>query len=911
MKMSYPKRRGHAQITLSDKRIVIAGGYNGDEMKNDMMISSDGGKTFTHMQPTHPFTPRAQCCLLEYRRKLLIIGGCGDLISPSIFEANIDALHEWRPVLCTTQMPKLISPKCVVIKNSIFMVGCTPRADQHLPIILRSAEVGRSWIKIAPMTSFLCENIPITIHSLPNGSIVTICMNKGGYNTIFKSDSRNHARWDCVSRHCPFGPRDEFSCVQMSDTQHFVIMGGYWDLVYRPDVWSSYDTGKTWACVCMTPPWRPRWYCAGSAVDGRIVLSGGWHLADNLDDVWSSDDAGVKWVCESVSTASESFVYHTKYEKEQWSIDVVTVAYDERFETAVREGEESKAMHLARFVFSRHESASRILQKSHPTAIDPSFPVERIMELFDKIRDMSDLKDSIERLVCSSIKEWCAYVFEFGMDMQTLRFVLLVFCAHIDIRKKKNRSLLVKRFLATVVSAPLCFNNVLVQWWQSSCASQVPSILFCLQRLLDEYGSKTGHMQTILKFMSIIYAASNADCSNASISARVDATAELGAWKNWKESHVVEFSYLQFPFILTSESIMRILSAHWEEMRDSTDATIHVDLLRDESAFTALERAVEHCVPLDLAGGLKDGSVRFADEIGVDLGGPTRECISLALRDMLHPSFGIFDANDDGILYLRDDRLRSRFDFSRLRTAGIIFGLAFINSVFIRIPCSDTLWISLLCASPPLPCLSELRTRDSEMHHYLEQLLHDNTSTLEEQVCVSFPDDPDRLLSQANKSEYIQQLLIHKLRIPIQSSAAALHDGFKTVCSDELLSLFDWKILSRMMQVDTSVTIHSLESLTDYEYPYCRSHPVIQRFWSLLHSYTSSQISSFFLFLTGSESPSFLSTRITIKHVCDPSRFPSASTCFSRLYLPSYSSDDDMRHKFSIAIQWSRGFDLV
>lgn len=499
------------------------------------------------------------------------------------------------------------------------------------------------------------------------------------------------------------------------------------------------------------------------------------------------------------------------------------------------------------------------------------------------------------------------YVEDVGMDMQILRFVLVLFCAQIDVQKKKNRSLFMKRFIPTLLSASAWYRHVLVQWWQSSCATQVPLVLFQTQCLLDHAGSNVATLCALLQFMSLVHTASHADCSNASVSERVDVARELQLWKDWKKHRVIPFSYLQFPFVLTEDCIMRILSAYWEERREEREGSIHLDVAREGgSVLAALERTLDRCDPGHWVGGLADGSVRFEGEMGVDLGGLAREYISLALREVLEHMFLV---NEDGLLCLHDDA--AGFDALRLRAAGLVFGLAFVHSVLVRARCADTLWISLLCASPPPPTLAELQTRDREMHRHVQQLLLDETSVLEEDVGVAFPDEPDRLVTQANKHDFVRKVLVQKLRTSIQSSAAAFHDGFKAVCADDIVSLFHWNVLSRIMQVDAAMTVESLETMAEYAHPYDKTHPVIRMFWSVLQSYDAEQTSSFFLFLTGSESPSILSTRITIVHVEDAARLPSASTCFARLYLPAYPTQEEMRAKLAAAVQWSRGFDLV
>ena len=92
------------------------------------------------------------------------------------------------------------------------------------------------------------------------------------------------------------------------------------------------------------------------------------------------------------------------------------------------------------------------------------------------------------------------------------------------------------------------------------------------------------------------------------------------------------------------------------------------------------------------------------------------------------------------------------------------------------------------------------------------------------------------------------------------------------------------------------------------------THPIIQNFWSIIHSLTLEQKQKFLLFVTGSsKSPIGGLAKLGMKIQRmgpDSELLPTSHTCFNTLLLPEYNSIEKLKDRLIKAINECEGFGL-
>ena len=86
-------------------------------------------------------------------------------------------------------------------------------------------------------------------------------------------------------------------------------------------------------------------------------------------------------------------------------------------------------------------------------------------------------------------------------------------------------------------------------------------------------------------------------------------------------------------------------------------------------------------------------------------------------------------------------------------------------------------------------------------------------------------------------------------------------------------------------------------------------------FWDVVGAFSEEDKRNLLMFVTacGRAPPTGMSaiTFVIQRNGPDSDRLPSSQTCFGRLLLPEYSSEDKLREKLLAAIQHYHGFGLV
>ncbi|KAG6536601.1 hypothetical protein ZIOFF_001659 [Zingiber officinale] len=153
---------------------------------------------------------------------------------------------------------------------------------------------------------------------------------------------------------------------------------------------------------------------------------------------------------------------------------------------------------------------------------------------------------------------------------------------------------------------------------------------------------------------------------------------------------------------------------------------------------------------------------------------------------------------------------------------------------------------------------------------------------------------------EETKHEYVDLVAEHIFTIAIHPQINSFLEGFNELVSKELISIFNDKELELLLSGLPEIDLDDLQANTEYT-GYSAASTVIQWFWEVVKSFNREDMARLLQFVTG--------TSKIHKAYGAPERLPSAHTCFNQLYLPEYSSREQLEERLLLAIhEASEGF---
>jgi E3 ubiquitin-protein ligase HECTD2 len=143
--------------------------------------------------------------------------------------------------------------------------------------------------------------------------------------------------------------------------------------------------------------------------------------------------------------------------------------------------------------------------------------------------------------------------------------------------------------------------------------------------------------------------------------------------------------------------------------------------------------------------------------------------------------------------------------------------------------------------------------------------------------------------------------------------------GFFTVCGGNALSLFRPEEIELLVRgSEEALDIDSIQAVAVYEnwgsFDPVESEPVIKWFWQTFKLKPPNSQRKLLSFITGSDRiPAMGAANLVIRIACigdDSPRFPIARTCFNKLSLWRYSSQEKFESMLWRAVEESEGFGL-
>ncbi|KAJ2448852.1 hypothetical protein EV183_005222 [Coemansia sp. RSA 2336] len=378
-------------------------------------------------------------------------------------------------------------------------------------------------------------------------------------------------------------------------------------------------------------------------------------------------------------------------------------------------------------------------------------------------------------------------------------------------------------------------------------------------------------------------------------------------------------------------------------------------------------RLVQDVVDMVLAGAGREQfplKVRFvgSGEDGVDMGGVQKELFAVLMPRLLNPEYGLFELTEGGFLW---PNAASPCELCDFEAVGVLLGLAFFNGIVLDSEAASSLSPLLVrqlafadrhrrISEAPLSLLLAIEPTFPELAAGLRQLLEwdESNGKVEDVFCRAFEvtvSDPLQIWAQhpsssglrvarvdtpgtatfelvpggssvevtdANRHEYVRRHVEFVAYDYARAQIDALRAGFMRASDGVIYRMLSGAELEQWLCASApEISAAELERIAQYEDEYTAEHPAVRRFWRVVHGLLPAQLRQLLAFVTASDRvPPGGYAHITFvvqRNGPDTDRLPTALTCFGRLLLPAYETEEKMRERLVTAIENASGFGLV
>jgi ubiquitin-protein ligase E3 C len=160
----------------------------------------------------------------------------------------------------------------------------------------------------------------------------------------------------------------------------------------------------------------------------------------------------------------------------------------------------------------------------------------------------------------------------------------------------------------------------------------------------------------------------------------------------------------------------------------------------------------------------------------------------------------------------------------------------------------------------------------------------------------------------------------YRLYDRLKEQSQAFTRGLWDVIERPWLQLFNEPELQILISgpCDGAIDIDDMRANARYVGGFTSIDRTVNRFWSVMASFTSEQRASLLRFVTSCERPpplgfASMNPPFTLQRVGilrDGDKLPTASTCFNTLKLPTYSSEKIMKQRLLYSMESGAGFEL-
>ena len=177
------------------------------------------------------------------------------------------------------------------------------------------------------------------------------------------------------------------------------------------------------------------------------------------------------------------------------------------------------------------------------------------------------------------------------------------------------------------------------------------------------------------------------------------------------------------------------------------------------------------------------------------------------------------------------------------------------------------------------------------------------------------PGGESQEVTELNKDEYVDLVVVHRIAGGIREQFQAFMQGLKDVLPLDLLRVFDEHELDLLIGGTTEIDMDDWMQFTHYR-GYEETDRVIEWFWACLRSWPAERRARLLQFTTGTARVPVNGFKdlqgrdglncFTIEKSGDPNGLPRSHTCFNRLDLPPYEDYESLEQKLRFAIECVR-----
>lgn len=215
-------------------------------------------------------------------------------------------------------------------------------------------------------------------------------------------------------------------------------------------------------------------------------------------------------------------------------------------------------------------------------------------------------------------------------------------------------------------------------------------------------------------------------------------------------------------------------------------------------------------------------------------------------------------------------------------------------------------------------------TSEEEALEYLKSReLKDAHVGIDDELCMSdssspnpLPADPGAqntpLVTNKNRDQYIHDYIHQLTDKTVYNQFNAFRYGFFTCFHPKAISLFTASGLKALVEGLPDISVTGLEGVTRYDGGYDVYHRSIRQFWTVVHSWSQEKVRKLLEFVTASDRLPVGGVGNLVftvqKNGIGDGRLPTSLTCFGRLLLPEYTSEEKLREALEKAVENSKGF---
>lgn len=318
--------------------------------------------------------------------------------------------------------------------------------------------------------------------------------------------------------------------------------------------------------------------------------------------------------------------------------------------------------------------------------------------------------------------------------------------------------------------------------------------------------------------------------------------------------------------------------------------------------------------------------IKFLGEEGQDAGGLIKEWLLILCEQLRSKLFHYSEAEA-----ARMELISSCSSFEA-ELFGTMIGLSILHRIALDISLPHYVLQHLLHQHPSntLEDLAEIRPG---LAKGLSEILLWNEQDFSEKLSINFtyqsvqdglvsliPNGSNTPVTFSNRALYVQHICKYILEEQSQIQSSALCQGFQRVCQDlTSLQLFTLDELNDLIcGQDISLDVASLRKVCAIDTTTLRNDGYIEQFWNVFEVANDPALLKRLLhFITANHriSPTAINKtafQVVILHGSEFSnRLPTASTCTNTLFLPKYSSTEELRKRLFTALHHgSVGFGL-